>query len=29
VDEKELAKLYLNTDFLPSKTIDQIGDFLK
>ncbi len=29
VDEKELAKLYLDTGFLPSKTIDQIGDLLK
>ena len=26
VDEKELAKLYLDPDFVPSKTLDQIGD---
>ncbi len=28
-DEAELAKLYLDTDFVPSKTLDQIGPFLK
>jgi len=29
LDPKELAKLYLDPDFVPSKTIDQIGSLLK